>query len=166
MSWADLIVLAGQTAIEAAGGNPMAFCGGRVDAENGDASVGLEPVVYNNNLVTTAVYDIAQKGFSMEEGVALYATPADGSTELSNQYFIDLKEEGGDSPLLSETLAPIVDAFANDNDHFLSTYAMAWNYMVTSDLFDGPKKNACEGVNVPTKKVHYKDGKFVDSDEE
>lgn len=177
VSWADIIVLAGQTAIEAAGGNKMSFCGGRVDAENGDASVGLKPVIYNNNTDASTVYDMAQKGLSMEEGVALFATPADGAMELSNRYFKELKAaaegsttdgtmEGsnsqmyknmgsmwGDQALLQETLTPIVDAFANDNTLFLETYAMAWNYMVTSDLFDGPTKNACEGVDTPTVEV-------------
>mmetsp|Transcript_30722 Transcript_30722/g.91999 ORF Transcript_30722/g.91999 Transcript_30722/m.91999 type:complete len:203 (-) Transcript_30722:133-741(-) len=155
----------------------MSFCGGRVDAKNGDASVGLKPVIYNNNTDASTVYEMAQKGLSMEEGVALFATPADGATELSNRYFKELKAaaegstidgsmEGsssqmyknmgsmwGDQALLQETLAPIVDAFVNNNTLFLETYAMAWNYMVTSDLFDGPTKNACEGVDTPTVEV-------------
>ena len=37
-SYADIIVLAGQTAIESAGGEAQPFCGGRVDAEDGSGS--------------------------------------------------------------------------------------------------------------------------------
>jgi len=45
LSWADLIVLAGNVAIERAGGRRMKFCGGRTDAENGEGSANLEPKI-------------------------------------------------------------------------------------------------------------------------
>ena len=61
VSWSDLIVLAGQTAIEAAGGYPMPFCGGRSDSDNGDKSIGLEPRIYNNNKYDSIMYDITNK---------------------------------------------------------------------------------------------------------
>ena len=43
LSWADLIVLAGNVAIERAGGRQMKFCGGRTDADDGLGSENLAP---------------------------------------------------------------------------------------------------------------------------
>lgn len=53
LSWADLIVLAGNTGIEMAGGRTMKFCGGRTDAVEGSGSQYLEPRITGDWTDTT-----------------------------------------------------------------------------------------------------------------
>lgn len=48
LSWADLIILAGSTAIEDMGGREMPFCGGRIDGSEEDA---LEGSAYLNDQI-------------------------------------------------------------------------------------------------------------------
>merc|ERR1712013_966581 len=48
LSWADLIVIAGYTALEKAGGKHFAFCGGRTDATDGLGSEFLSPKIVGN----------------------------------------------------------------------------------------------------------------------
>jgi len=113
LTWADLIVLAGQVAIEEAGGEPMEFCGGRSDALEGDTgSEYLEPPVSGSVDDTIPVLKdwMASKGLNAREiavliggghslgkmhmsrsgfGGSWTSTP----TTLNNEYFVNLVTE-------------------------------------------------------------------------
>merc|ERR1712232_253512 len=78
VSMSDIIVLAGQTALEDAGFKSMKFCGGRADAEDGQGSEVLAPRTYAFPLISVKD-DMAVKGLTDREGVhylhvALYPT--------------------------------------------------------------------------------------------
>jgi catalase-peroxidase len=152
VSMADIIVLAGQTAIESVGnpGTAMAFCGGRVDAEDANGSDSLAPRVYFPAVVSVRD-DMQVKGLTAREGVALA-----GRDSLSNQFYKDLKgSEGGFS---AEELALIEDAefsaivaeYADNPETFLMEFQMAWTKMMVADRFAGSLENACTGVNDQT----------------
>jgi catalase-peroxidase len=159
ISWADLIVLAGQTALESAGNISLNFCGGRVDALDGAGSEELAPRYYTPAVVSIRD-DMAVKGLNSEEGVALFAMPSAEESMieigrsiphnvLSNKYFIDLLAEDGDFDeydlaLLEDEFLPIVQLHASDNDHFLEVFSAAWTKLMNADRYDGPFANVCD----------------------
>jgi len=77
LSWADLIVLAGDTAIEDMGGPKIAFCGGRTDDADGRASIPLNSsMIYVDAGAATANETraaFAKMGMDDRETVALIA---------------------------------------------------------------------------------------------
>jgi catalase-peroxidase len=156
ISSADLIVLAGQTAVEAAGGNPMAFCGARVDSDSGEGSAIYAPTDYamaddNYLLLQDKCFKM---GLTNEQCTATFAVPTSGST-LSNAYFVALKADDGDFSEIEQSLllgdfAPIVDSCIDDNEKFLAVFADAWTQMMSADRYMGPGGNYCKGTSHPT----------------
>lgn len=72
LSWADLIVLAGNTAIEQAGHMTLSFCGGRTDASEGSGSRFLAPRVDGSTKSADELRSAAAlMGLSLREYVAL-----------------------------------------------------------------------------------------------
>eukprot|EP00892_Ulva_mutabilis_P011433 jgi/Ulvmu1/8662/UM046_0067.1 len=115
ISYADLIVLAGDVAVEAAGSSAPSFCPGRVDAENGETSIDLSPRTYYQDPLTAA-HDTQQvMGLSPAQYVALAARPTAESPTLSNTLFQKLLDIEW-APVLKEgqlTVDPINGEYAS-----------------------------------------------------
>jgi catalase (peroxidase I) len=108
ISWADLIILAGQVALEKAGASDLDFYGGRVDAADGVGYENYKPRTYVLDPVVSVRDNFKVMGLSTDYGVALFGRPksafqfkAMGLTgtilntdnTLSNSYFKTLLSE-------------------------------------------------------------------------
>jgi len=152
VSFSDLIVLAGQTALESESDLNMKFCGGRVDAtEVTDEGKDLSPRFYSDPLVTI-LDDMLVKGLTKEEGVALMSRMSVGS-----KYYNDLLAGNGDfsayelALLNDDELKLIVENFAQNEDVLLVAFDGAWTKMMTADRFLGNNENICDNVDTKTK---------------
>ena len=86
LSWADLIVLAGSTALEQAGVPSIKFCGGRTDGDNGAASDYLFPIITGEFNDSTKYFHefIDLMGMTRREYTALHGAGYSIGQDLSS----------------------------------------------------------------------------------
>lgn len=171
VSFSDMIVLAGYTALEYAGGKTMPFCGGRSDATNAAFSELLAPRDYIASPVVAVRDNFAVMGLSATQGVALMGRPSDRFPAIGSLYASLANNEfgpadangmlapvGGGGPSVTQMeyaltqdteYAAILQAFV-DPAVFTTALADGWVQLMNADRFAGPTANACTGVNTPT----------------
>jgi len=152
VSYTDLIILAGLTALESGNsGLDLPFCGGGVDADAGANSKDLSPRIYKDALVTV-LDDYLVKGLTQEEGVALASRMYVGSSYY--QKLLDGADGFSEYELAllqSEDLKAIVEMYAANESKLLETFSAAWTKMMTADRYANNRENACANVSHKTK---------------
>ena len=172
VSFADLIVLAGQTALEDAGGVRMKFCGGRVDGTNADFTESLAPRDFIEDPVARVRDAIELQGLNLQKGIALFGRPTSRYPSIGSLFGVLVDNElvfigpDGDGffrtstrpnipPITSEEYALMIDRELRsivqqlyDNPKVLrGLLAKAWTMLMINDRFKGAVGNVCFGVN-------------------
>ncbi|CAE8595797.1 unnamed protein product [Polarella glacialis] len=157
LPWADLIVLAGNTAVEELGGKKMQFCSGRSDAADGQGSHDLDLDLQPKSWATVRE-SFERMGLSAREMVVLSGGARAlgfAGAQLSNSYLTRLLGIGhaaSETDLMFKfdpVLAAITQEYASDNGLFLEDFAQAWTKVMDADRFKGPRGNVCARLSEP-----------------
>ena len=147
LSYADLIVLAGNVAAERIGSPKMKFCPGRTDAADGS---GWKPVEYGNKDYPTSVDEMIElyerRGQTAQEFVALSFVKFNSSKKLDN-----MLKTSNSTCILERglTFYPELRYWADHyvaagDKEFSEDFAKAWTKLMNADRFDGPLGNVCD----------------------
>lgn len=150
LTWADLIVLAGNVAAERAGSPKLPFCPGR-----SDASAGWKDLEYKIDRPPESVDDMIEiyqrRGQTAQEFVALTFPHFRSSKEVRRILSAPpAVTEGNDDDVLMEgllyhpELRQWADYYAAAGDSvYGNDFRTAWTRLMNADRFDGPVRSAC-----------------------
>lgn len=147
LSYADLIVLAGNVGAERMGAPKMKFCPGRTDASDGSGWVPVEWGNAEDPATVDAMIELYERrGQTAQEFVALSFVYYNSSKKLEH-----VLSKPNSTGVLEEGLRYYPElrywtehyAAAGDEE-FSHEFAEAWTKLMNTDRFDGPLGNLCD----------------------
>jgi catalase-peroxidase len=148
LTWADLIVLAGNVAAERAGSPSLTFCPGRSDALDGS---GWDNLKYKIDKAPATVYDMMElyerRGQTAQEFVALTFPQFKSSAGLRSALISPSAEEDIQMQGLqyNPELRQWAEYYASAGDEeYGNDFAKAWTRLMNADRFDGPVQRVCK----------------------
>lgn len=148
LTWADLIVLAGNVAAQRAGSPKLTFCPGRADASDGS---GWDNLKYKIDTPPATVYDMMElyqrRGQTAQEFVALTFPQFKSSAKLRSALSTPSAEEDIQMQGLQyyPELRQWAEYYASAGDQeYGNDFAKAWTRLMNADRFDGPVRQACK----------------------